>query len=193
MPSGSPPGARARVAWWWLAPACAAQGALALTALILLALAVFLPALPFAQSAQHAVPWDEIWRDGLWRQLSGYTLLALGVGLSAIVVRKRVRRLSLGAFAGWRVWHAVLGLCVLAVFAAHTGFRFGENLNRWLATAFALALFAGAVAALVIATEHRLPRGQATTLRRSAVWLHLLVLWPVPVLLAAHIVKAYYF
>ncbi|MNC92441.1 hypothetical protein D3C83_88700 [compost metagenome] len=50
----------------------------------------------------------------------------------------------------------------------------------------------GAVAGGVIALEHRLG-AQGARLRRTWLWTHILIAWPIPVLLAFHVLKTYYF
>jgi nitrite reductase (NADH) large subunit len=58
--------------------------------------------------------------------------------------------------------------------------------------AFLAVIGLGAVAGGVVALEHRLgPRGPR--LRRSWTWAHLVLFWPVPVLLGMHVFKSYYF
>jgi len=61
---------------------------------LLLALAfLLLPAIPYADTVQLAWRWDALWRDGLLKQISGFTVLGLfAVGL-LLSPRKRLRRL----------------------------------------------------------------------------------------------------
>ena len=51
----------------------------------------------------------------------------------------------------------------------------------------------GGLLAASIAYEHRLMPQQARHLRTSILLLHVLLLWPLPVLLIFHILKSYYF
>ena len=107
-------------------------------------------------------------------------------------LRKRIRRFTLGDFPVWRVVHAVLGALTLAGLAVHTGGRLGANLNFLLIASFLGVVALGSVAGGVIALEHRIGAG-AARLRRAWTWSHILLFWPIPVLLALHVFKTYYF
>ena len=61
--------------------------------------------------------------------------------------------MQLGDFAGWRLVHILLGALALAVLAAHTGFRLGDNLNLALITAFIATLLAGAVGGAIVGKD----------------------------------------
>jgi nitrite reductase (NADH) large subunit len=149
-------------------------------------------AVPYAATVQVPWQWDVLWRESFWKQASGFTVLALAVALSALSLRKRIRRFTLGDFPVWRVAHAVLGAATLAGLLVHTGGRLGSNLNFMLMAAFLGAVTVGGVAGGVIALEHRLG-GAAARLRRSSLWTHILFAWPIPVLLGFHVFKTYYF
>jgi nitrite reductase (NADH) large subunit len=163
-------------------------GGLALPA----ALLFLLVAVPYAATVQVPWQWDLLWRESFWKQVSGFTVLGLAVLLSVMSFRKRVRRFTLGDFPLWRVVHAVLGLLTVAGLAVHTGGRLGSNLNLLLMAAFLGVVALGAIAGGVIALEHRLGV-DAARLRRTWLWSHILVAWPIPVLLAFHVLKTYYF
>jgi nitrite reductase (NADH) large subunit len=156
----------------------------ALLALILL--------VPYAATVQVPWQWDMLWRENFWKQVSGYSVLALTVLLLVMSLRKRIKRFTIGDFPLWRVAHVVLGALTLAGLAVHTGGRMGSNLNFLLMTAFLGAVFIGAVAGGVIALEHRLGTA-AVRLRRNWLWSHILIAWPIPVLLGFHVLKTYYF
>ena len=149
-------------------------------------------AVPYAASVQSSWQWDFLWRESFWKQASGYTVLGLTAALLALSLRKRVRRFSLGDFPLWRVAHVMLGTLTLAGLAVHTGGRLGSHLNFMLMAAFLGVVMLGAVAGGVISLEHRLGAG-AARLRRSWLWSHILLAWPIPVLLALHVFKTYYF
>ena len=57
---------------------------------------------------------------------------------------------------------------------------------------FTATLLLGGVVTAIISQEHRLG-ANATWLRRKTVWWHILLFWPVPVVLGLHIFKSYYF
>jgi len=157
-------------------------------------LVVFAPALPYADSVQHPWHWDILWREGLFKQISGFTVLGLfAVGL-LLSPRKRIKKLSgLGRFDAWRLVHIVLGLLVILGLVAHTGFRLGHGLNLLLIAAFSATLVLGALSTGVIALEHRIGGALARRLRRQSVLWHILLFWPVPVLLGWHVFKTYWF
>lgn len=166
----------------------------ALVSLVGALLFLLAPAIPYNDSVASPLRWDSLWRDGLFKQISGFSVLGLfAIGL-LISLRKRMGRLAeLGRFDAWRIAHVVLGSLVIAGLAAHTGLRLGNGLNLWLMLAFSLLLLVGAVSTAAIAYEHRLPASAGVRLRRQATWAHILLFWPVPALLGWHIFKTYWF
>src|SRR5690606_29068888 len=136
--------------------------------------------------------WDILWRDSLWKQASGYSLLALTLVALSLSLRKRWPRVRLGSFGGWRALHAVLGIGLAAALVVHTGGRFGSQLNAGLAISCTGLLLAGALAAGVVSRAHRLDAANARRLRSALTWVHILLFWPVPVLLGFHVFKTYY-
>jgi nitrite reductase (NADH) large subunit len=165
-----------------------AAAALAFALLLLIA-----PAFPFAGTVQVAWQWDDLWLVGLYKQVSGFTVLGLGAVAGLLTFRKRWPRISLGDFAIWRVLHVVLGLAALLGLYVHTGGRFGSRLDFWLMGSFTGLILAGAVAALTIAREHALPPALVRRWRDASTWIHILLFWPVPVLVGVHVLKTYYF
>jgi len=161
-----------------------AAAAAAVLALVLL--------VPYNATVQVPWQWDVLWRESFWKQVSGFTVLGLTAVLATVSFRKRIRRFTLGDFPVWRVFHALLGAATLVGLAVHTGGRLGSNLNFMLMAAFLGVVALGAAAGGVIALEHRLGAGVAR-LRRSWLWSHILLAWPIPVLLALHVYKSYYF
>jgi nitrite reductase (NADH) large subunit len=101
-------------------------------------------------------------------------------------------RFTFGDFPLWRVAHVVLGALTLAGLAVHTGGRLGSNLNFVLMATFLAVIVLGAAAGGVIALGHRIGAG-AARLRRTWLWTHILIAWPIPVLLALHVLKTFYF
>ena len=156
-------------------------------------LVLLAPAIPYADSVQTDLRWDLLWRDGLLKQISGFSLLGLGIVLSVISLRKRTQRIRIGGFAGWRVVHVVFGTLAAATLVAHTGLRLGYRLDMYLMLSFVGLLLAGAAAGALIGLQHRLPRAAGRRGREVALWMHILLLWPVPALLAFHVLKTYWF
>jgi nitrite reductase (NADH) large subunit len=169
-----------------------------LTGLAVLALLTmlpfFLPAdIPYNGSARDVLQYDALWRNGLYKQISGFALLALVVLLGLLSLRKRVARIGWGSFDGWRALHVVAGVLTVAILAVHTGLRMGTQLNFWLMLLFAGLLLAGAGASASVGLQHVLPLSLARRSRTFAVWAHVLLLWPLPVLLGFHVLKTYWY
>lgn len=154
---------------------------------------LLLPAIPYPDSVQAAPRWDLLWREGLYKQVSGFTLLGLGLLISLISLRKRISAFTLGGYDGWRILHMALGVLVAAVLVAHTGLRLGFNLNLLLMLCFVTLLLAGSVAGGVTGLEHALPRRLARRTHALSLWMHILLLWPLPALLGFHVLKTYWF
>jgi len=167
---------------------------LTLIALIATAITIAMPAIPYADSVQAAWQPDILWRDGLFKQITGFSILGLfAIGL-LVSLRKRVKRFAkTGKYDYWRLGHLALGLLAIAALAAHTGLRTGHGLNFALMTSFSAMLLLGGLTGLVIAFEHRIGGALATRLRRQSGLLHILLFWPVPLLLGWHIFKSYWF
>lgn len=161
---------------------------------LLLALLFLLPAnLPYASTEELVWHWDQLWRDGLIKQISGYSLLSLAALLALIGLRKRWKKLTLFDFKHWRWLHALSGCLALVTLWAHTGGRTGNGINQWLSLSMLGASFTGIALAIFLTREHRLEFAASTTFRPVLQWLHTLLLWPLPVLLGFHIFKVYYF
>jgi nitrite reductase (NADH) large subunit len=155
-------------------------------------LLLFAPPTALLDTVQ-GLQWDRLWRDGLIKQISGFSLLGLSVLVLILSLRKRIRRFSLGDFAAWRVLHVIVGLLILLTVYLHTGFRMGSELNFYLMLSFSGLLLVGAIVSGVLAWEHQLPRHLATRLRSVSIWAHILLFWPIPVLLGFHVLKSYYY
>jgi nitrite reductase (NADH) large subunit len=166
-------------------------------ALLTVMIAALVPAWPYTTSVQTVPRIDVAWIDGVWKQVSGFTLLGLSMVAAALSLRKRTRRRLLGSFDGWRAFHAAVGLALLGVLFAHTGFNLGHNLNFWLMASFLAITLLGAVAGAMTAIEHRIDDGVLkrfrTPPRRITTWLHLIAAWPLPMLLLVHILTVYFY
>lgn len=157
------------------------------------ALAVWLAPMGYASSVEQLGALETLWRTDLWRQVSGYTLLGLSVFAAILSLRKRIARLSFGNYQTWRLVHLGLGIVALLTLAAHTGFRPGSGSNLLLMGSFAGVILAGILAGLMTGRGERTLRSGHRAQARTLQWLHIIALWPLPALLAVHILKAYYF
>lgn len=160
---------------------------------LLLALMIWLlPAVPAAVSVQGGFHPGELWTDHLLKQISGFTVVGLMVVGLAISLRKRTR-LTIGQFNSWRVVHVVLGMATVMLLVAHTGLDNGSNLNRLLMLDMIAIAVLGAMTGVVMAIEQRLPPRWSRRLRSSWNMAHILLLWPLPVLLGFHVLASYYY
>ncbi len=157
-------------------------------------LAMLLPVkLPYAETVQSGLQIDALWRNGFYKQVSGFSLLGLSVMLAALSLRKRIRRLEWGGFDSWRLLHIIAGVVTVSILAAHTGLRLGDNLNGWLMLVFTGLLAAGAAAGAAMGLQHALPLALSRRVRELSVLVHILLLWPLPALLGFHILKTYWY
>ncbi len=157
-----------------------------------------LPRLPAPEMFSVGFAFSKLFVEGALKQISGFTLLGLAVLAAILSLRKRIKWLNFGNFAGWRLVHTGIGLVALATLVAHTGFRLGEQLNFALIVAFLSTLVAGAVGGGIIAFEHRLVaipaiRQRRIDPRKIALWLHIIACWPLPLLLVLHIMTVYFY
>ncbi len=168
-----------------------------IVAVALLIVAVLAPPVPFASSMQDA--WrsvDLIWRNTIARQITGYTLLGVSVAAVTLSLRKRFNLLASVSYATWRAAHAIIGTLAIAGMLAHTGLSLGSNLNLLLALSFIALNLAGAITGVAAAIEHRTSGTLAMlirTWRPRLAYLHILLFWPIPVLIAYHVAAFYYF
>lgn len=168
---------------------------LSILAAVLGLLTLVLPKVPLASQIELRGLAETLYLDGFTKQVTGYVLLALSVLAAVLSLRKRISWLRLGDFDGWRVFHLIVGVVALVALAAHTGFRLGSNLNMWLMLCFLGLGLAGAMAGLATAMEHRIfaSAQAAAKLRSASFWMHLAAFWPLPLLLAVHILTVYFY
>ena len=173
-------------------------GALGLLSLIAMAGAFALIVAPPWPTSQTTGGFrlDWLWTDGLVKQVTGFGLVGFILLAGLLSLRKRTRRSLPGSYKTWRLIHATLGVAMIGLLFAHTGLRFGEQLNSWLMISLLATLLAGTLAGLAGALDSRLsllPAGSGRMARSAVNWLHILIAWPLPLLLAVHILMVYYF
>ena len=166
-------------------------------ALIFTVLILSLPGAPTGDSVESA--WFKLsilWREFLYKQISGYSLLALFLIGLVLSLRKRISAFRWGSITAWRIFHAVFGLFSLVALFAHTGFHFGKNLNFWLMLTFVLTNVFGGMLGIVCSLEFahgsKLAR-RARQWKRPMLLLHIMTFWPLPILLTFHILSVYGF
>lgn len=163
------------------------------TAILMAIIVAILPAIPLSTSASLQGDYDILWRNGLLRQVTGFTLLGLSILLLLLPLRKRWKRFEFGSFINWRFAHGVIGVFLIIAMIAHTGMRLGENLNTLLVSTYIASMLIGGFAGMSTHSESYLRARYAKSLRLIANRLHIYMLWPAPALLTAHILTVYYF
>lgn len=153
---------------------------------------LFIPAVPYSDSVQ-AESIDFLWRSGETKQITGFTLAGLFALSIIFSMRKRLSWLRWGDFEAWRVTHASLGVVCLVGGFAHTGFRLGSNLDFALVLVFLGSTLLGGLAGGWGLVESRLSTERGRNSRALLIRSHIYLLWPLPVLLLAHIAKVYFF
>ena len=142
------------------------------------------PPVPAAASLQTSGLWDSLYRDGWWKRATGFaTLGCVLVGTTLFSMRKRWRRASRGDLGWWRLAHGLIGALALIILIGHTGLRLGTGFNRVLMLSFLAATVLGVATAAGLGGRYA----------RLTSWCHVLTVWPLPVLLAFHILASYYY
>jgi nitrite reductase (NADH) large subunit len=161
--------------------------------LLIIALLVFSDPITASISVQPGWKIEKLWYDNFWKQVSGYTLLALCLIGSAISARKRWSKLKQGNIDNWRLFHAITGVVALLVLIVHTGFQLGNNLNFALMAVFLAATTTGSLVGVFMSKNHH---WSDLKLREHRKWwsrVHYTLLWLLPALLFFHILSVYFF
>lgn len=136
---------------------------------------------------------ETIWADKFWKQFTGFSILAICIISLALSFRKHLKWRWLGNFGALRALHGALGALCLILLILHTGFHWGANLNQLLLVNFLTLCSLGLTAAFIVSNSHKLPIKVTDHLQRWSYWAHLILAWPLPVLLGLHILTVYYF
>lgn len=161
---------------------------------VLVALAIaFIPGLEVSESVQSTPAFEKLWNDKFWKQVTGFSLLGMTVVGLVMSLRKRIKWVSFGSFAYWRLLHIGLGFACVATLIGHTGFHLGSNLNQLLMVNFLSVICIGAIAGALFSLSHKLGAHSGKRLKSFWTWIHIIVTWPLPILLGYHIVSVYYF
>jgi nitrite reductase (NADH) large subunit len=127
------------------------------------------------------------------RQVTGYALLGLCVLSLVLSLRKRWKRFSWLDVPTFRAIHGVIGALTVLALYVHTGLSLGAKINFWLATDFLVVIGVGAVAGVVNAISRRWSPVAARDRRLLSLRAHLVVFWPLPVLVLLHVFQVYYY
>ena len=159
----------------------------------LIMVVLVLPPFAYSESFRKTFQIDSLWLDSFYKQISGFSIVAL-IGLTTFLsLSKRWNGFRFGRFVQWRNLHLIAGFICIVLLVAHTGMNRGVNLNGWLMFDFLLLSALGGFAAFTSSQASIFPAATAIKIRRSVNWLHLLAFWPFPVLLSFHILSSYYF
>ena len=164
-------------------------GVMAILGLLLFLSLSPIPVSPSVNQAQL----EQFWHDGFWKKFTGFTILALTALVVLMSLRKRITAISIGDFPWWRIAHTLTAVVALLVLVLHTGMQLGENLNGWLMLNYLSVAAVGGLAGVIAARERVIGGRRGRRLRATLNWLHIILFWPLPVLLGFHIVSAYYF
>jgi ferredoxin-NADP reductase len=134
-----------------------------------------------------------LWRDFLWQQVSGYTVLGLGVSSLLMSLRKRVPAVRHGRYAGWRLFHVAANILALVVLATHTGLSLGSHFNLMLMLCFLGLVMTGGLSGGLIFLEQRLPSPTLHRIKSGCQYAHIAFGWPLTALMGVHIAAAYFF
>jgi nitrite reductase (NADH) large subunit len=133
---------------------------------------------------------EALWTDRSLQRCSGLLIVLAALGSMAFSRLQRRRAPWRAAVARAKVSHGALGAAAIVGLACHTGLHVGERLNRILAIDFVMVSALGGAAALATAFGDGSRSRVGWRLLGHA---HLLVLIPLPVLLALHVLAAYWF
>lgn len=169
-----------------------ATAIVSLIATAVIAMLIVLPPISAPNSVQDPLSvMQTLIGDQFWKQVTGYSTVAVLTASLLLTIRKRTGWLQRLQFVSLRVVHVVLATTALLMVVLHTGFHRGSNLNFALFSTFIVASATGSAVGLVSGIEPRLPIG-LRRIRRPITLFHILCLWPLPVLIAFHIVAVYW-
>ena len=137
--------------------------------------------------------WDKLWRENLLKQITGYTAIGIMFLAALISFRKRIKAIKWFEYTNWRLVHVILSVIAILALVAHSGFRIGNNLNFYLMGTVIGLIALGTFAGMTISVQHKMDYVAAKSLREKFLWAHIVLLWPLPVLLGFHIFKTYYY
>jgi len=122
---------------------------------------------------------------------TGYSILAFGVIGLLIALPRRYDWVRTLDSSTWRLIHIWLGVFSLVALFFHTGFSMG-GVHSTILTINFLALFVlGSAAGITIALQDKFSPAQTYIYKKNFKWLHILLSWPLPVLLLTHILSTY--
>ena len=171
-------------------------GLVSVMSLVFVAATILVGPLDYADSVQSSFrAVDALWREVSWRRITGFVLLGITSLTLLLSARKRLNWFRKVPYGFWRAVHTVTGLVTVLGVAIHTGLRFGHALNFLLMTVFLGANLVGGTTGVLTALETRTSGATGRWVRKWRPRLtlaHILLLWPLPILIAFHILTSYY-
>lgn len=161
--------------------------------LFIVALHLVMNPVPFIKTVDIDWHYDRLWSDPILKQISGYTILVISAIAAGLSIRKRVVKAQLGDYRYWILIHVILGMLAIGLLFTHSGLRLGTGINFLLALSFVSTILLGALSALTSGFTARFSAPVASRWRHFFVLSHTLAAWPLPFLLAFHILATYYF
>ncbi|MCY4046226.1 MAG: FAD-dependent oxidoreductase, partial [Cellvibrionales bacterium] len=169
------------------------------TALILVAglgialLALFALLNPFGTTESYQPDHiSHFWHDSFYRQITGFSILAITVLSFLFSLRKRINWLNKLSFGPLRLFHGLMATLALALLFLHTGVSDFQGVNQWLLYSFFGATIFGAISGLFADFEKRFNSLGIKKAKGVAVFAHIVTFWPLPVLLGFHILSVYW-
>ncbi|HYX32441.1 MAG TPA: FAD-dependent oxidoreductase [Oligoflexus sp.] len=145
----------------------------------------------YTQSGPELLTWLQ---NPLYQQATGYAVAGWSLLTLVLSIRKRTGVFSYGkSLTNWYTLHALMGLLGLGALVFHTGRNIGSHMNAALAIAFLGLTVSGALTGLSIAYASRVGFLLGRRLRTLLVWIHIIIFWMYPTLLAFHIFSSYYY
>jgi nitrite reductase (NADH) large subunit len=134
----------------------------------------------------------DLWNNGLYKQISGFTLIGIVMLGLYVSVKKRLLK-SNRRYSLFRNIHVATGLTAVLILLAHTGASMGNNLNYLLMFSFMLAAVVGGMSGLVTSNPSMLGNRMGSRVRSFMSFIHILTVWPIPVVLVFHVLGSYYY
>ena len=152
---------------------------------------LWLPSILPIQSVNHQLFQIQLLiQSDLWKQITGFSSLAVFLALIAMPIAKRFYSVKLQHSNLLTVAHSTLGVFAVLLFATHTGFSLGDNFNQLFTLSFFLVAFLGLLLGWVRSSKNSLFLAKV---QKKLQTLHRFVSYPCALLLSLHIFIAYYF
>ncbi|MBF0186757.1 MAG: (2Fe-2S)-binding protein, partial [Magnetococcales bacterium] len=159
----------------------------------LLVMAGLAPPLGGPDSVNAGVLSARLWTESLYQSYSGYAILCV-VGLGLAFIPQKRFRIFKSSKAGWlKLLHIITGLLAVALLSVHTGLAKGSHLNLVLWLLFSGSMLLGSLA-MVFASAWWLEPGERVQKTRNLLnHLHIYISWPLPALIAIHVLSVHLF